>query len=206
MIGFEQIDSECLKTKMNKMSDIKGMIKDIKKGDKKAFETVFKEYFPRLSQFALTYVNDITVAENMAQDAFLKLWERHENLRVDDSLVAYLLTITKNNCLDYLKHLQVEIKHNNALLKNNIELELNYHALNRLEIDLLEYNEMKQMVEKIIHSLPAQCRAVFTMSRFENLTNAEIAKKLDIGIKAVEANITRALKIFRKEFKDYLAS
>ncbi|NJK98205.1 MAG: sigma-70 family RNA polymerase sigma factor [Bacteroidales bacterium] len=84
------------------------------------------------------------------------------------------------------------------------ELELNYYALMRLEIDLLDYKEILQIVEDTLKTLSPQCQQVFKMSRYENLTNAEIANKLKISQKAVEANITRALKVFRKELKDYI--
>ena len=190
---------------MEKVFITEGLIVELKQGDERAFASVFKSYFPRLCQFARTYVVDEAVAKNMAQDAFMKLWENRETLREESSIIAYLLVLTKNICLDYLKHLKVEIKHQNAVLVNSSEIALNYHALRRLEIDLLDYKEMQQIIDKTVESLPPQCRIVFTMSRFENMSNAEIAEKLDIGVKAVEANITRALKIFRFELKDYLA-
>jgi len=177
---------------------------DLKKGNEEAFTLIFNVYFLRLCRFALTYVIDESTAKNIVQDVFIKLWETRQYINENKSILAYLLTITRNSCLDHLKHKLVEHKYQNQLLKDQSELELNYNALKRLEIDLLDYQEIEQIIEKTLRTLPPQCQHVFKLSRFDNLSNAEIAEKLDIGIKAVEANITRALVIFRKELKDYL--
>lgn len=180
------------------------ILSDLKKGDLTAYTLVFNDYFPRLYQFALTYVLDEAEAKNIVQDIFIKLWENRSNLRENTSVLSFLLTITKNKCLDYLKHQQIENKFKEQAVVYQNEMELNYYALMRLEIDMLDYKEILQIVEKTLNLLPPQCQQVFRMSRYENLTNAEIANKLGIGQKAVEANITRALKVFRKELKDYI--
>ena len=180
------------------------LLNDLKKGDRNTFTVIFDSYFQRLCQFALTYVIDEPTAKNIVQDVFVKLWENRQNIREDKSLLAYLLTITKNSCLDYLKHKQIEYKYQKQATAAQNELELNYYALKRLEIDFLEYDEIVRIIEETLMTLPPQCQKVFRMSRFENLSNAEIASKLGIGQKAVEANITRAIKVFRKELKDYI--
>ncbi len=181
------------------------LLKDLKKGNEEAFTTIFNNYFPRLCQFAVTYVVDEATAKNIVQDVFIKMWEARESIRENNSIMAYLLTITKNSCLDYLRHKQVELKHQKEVTGEMNELNLNYYALKRLEIDLLDYDEIKEIIEQTLKTLPPRCQEVFRLSRFDDLSNAEIAEKLDIGVKAVEANITRALKIFRKELKDYIA-
>jgi len=186
------------------VSITENLLNDLKKGNQDAYTLIFNEYFSRLCQFAATYVIDPSEAKNIVQDVFVKLWETRQNIRENTSILSYLLTITKNSCLDFLKHKQVEYKYQKLVVKNHNELELNYYALKRLEIDLLDYNEIEQIIEKTLSSLSPQCQQVFRMSRFENLSNPEIAEKLEIGIKAVEANITRALKIFRNELKDYI--
>jgi RNA polymerase sigma-70 factor, ECF subfamily len=180
------------------------LLNDLKKGNEEAFTIIFNDYFPRLCQFARTYVIEEAASKNIVQEVFIKLWETRHNIRENASVFAYLLTITKNSCLDYLKHKKIEYKYQKQEAAYQKELELNYFALQRVEIDLMDYDEIMQIVEKTLRTLPPQCQQVFRMSRFENLSNAEIAEKLEIGVKAVEANITRALKIFRKELKDYL--
>ncbi len=178
---------------------------DLKKGNQKAFTRIFQFYNSKLSYFAKEYVIDEEVALNMVQDAFLKLWENSKNLKDSTSINAYLYTITRNNCLNYLKHQKVEAKYHQKITKDSLELELNYGALKRLEYDLYDFEEVQKIIDHTIELLSPQCKQVFLLSRYENLTNAEIADKLGITVKAVEANITRALKIFRLELKDYLS-
>jgi RNA polymerase sigma-70 factor (family 1) len=184
--------------------DTEKVLLDIKAGNQEAFTSVFNHYFTRMTRFARTYVLDDAVARNLTQDAFMKLWENRKSIRDGSSTISYLLTIVKNNCLDYLKHLQIEHKYSQTIKRSITELELNYQALKRLEVDLLDYNEIEQTIQTTLESLPPQCRKVFMMSRFEDLSNSEISEKMGITVKAVEANITRALKVFRVLLKDYL--
>ena len=79
-----------------------------------------------------------------------------------------------------------------------------YESLTRLSDNYLEFTELKEKTENAIKNLPEQCRLVFQMSRFEELKNREIAENLGISQKTVEAHLTKALKILRKELKDYL--
>ncbi len=180
------------------------LLSGLKKGDDGAYTIIFNEYFNRLCHFASTYVADESIAKNIVQDVFIKLWEKRQSLRENTSIFSFLITITKNNCLDYLKHKQIEIKFKNEEVFHQKEVDYNYYALKRLDVELMDFNEILEIVEKTLSTLPPQCQQVFRLSRFDSLSNGEIAEKLNIGQKAVEANITRAIKIFRKELKDYI--
>lgn len=186
-------------------SEADNLLENLKDGTKQAFEQIFHIYNSRLSYFAKAYVIDEEVSLNILQDAFLQLWENRKKLNDNTSIAAYLYTITRNNCLNYLKHQRIESKYHQKTVKNALEQELNYGALRSLDYELYDFEEVQQIINKTIELLSPQCKQVFLMSRYENQTNAEIAAKLDISVKAVEANITRALKIFRTELKDYLS-
>ena len=186
-------------------SEADNLLENLKDGTKQAFEQIFHIYNSSLSYFAKAYVIDEEVSLNIVQDAFLQLWENRKKLNDNTSIAAYLYTITRNNCLNYLKHQRIESKYHQKTVKNALEQELNYGALRSLDYELYDFEEVQQIINKTIELLSPQCKQVFLMSRYENQTNAEIAAKLDISVKAVEANITRALKIFRTELKDYLS-
>ena len=79
-----------------------------------------------------------------------------------------------------------------------------YESLSRLGDDYLEFDELKDKIDLAIRNLPEHCRVVFEMSRIEDLKNREIAEKLGVTQKTVEAHLTKALKILRNELKDYL--
>lgn len=113
----------------------KELILELKNGDEKAFTNFFSDYFQQICQFVITYVKDEAIAKNIVQDAFVKLWENKANISEDSSIFSYLLTISKYDSLNYLKHLQVENKFRKSTEENHKRLELNYNALQRLEID-----------------------------------------------------------------------
>lgn len=187
------------------VDDTKILAKNLRSGNEQAFVSLFTTYFPRLCRFASVYIPNKNDAQDIAQGVFIKLWEARNLIREDTSIPAYLLTITKNSCLDYLKHQQIEIKYHQKVLQQQSETELNYNSLNRLDVDLMDYEEINGIIERTMENLSPQCKQVFKMSRYDNFTNSEISEKLGISQKAVEANITRALKIFRSELKDYLS-
>jgi len=76
--------------------------------------------------------------------------------------------------------------------------------LTRLGDSYLEFNELQEKIGLAIKNLPEHCRIVFEMSRFDELKNREIAEKLGVTQKTVESHLTKALKLLRKELKDYL--
>lgn len=188
------------------MTDLidKTLVDDLRNGSKEAFTVFFTNYFNRICQFAITYVKEEDVAKNIVQDAFVKLWENRYNISENSSIFSFLLTITKYDCLNYIKHQQVENNFKRRVEDKHKLLELNYSALQQLEVESIDYGKLLQILESTVSSLPPQCQQVFRLSRYENLTNNEIANKLQISNKAVEANITRALKVLRIKLKDYL--
>jgi RNA polymerase sigma-70 factor (ECF subfamily) len=64
--------------------------------------------------------------------------------------------------------------------------------------------ELENKLNEVLNQLPDRCRQIFVLSRFENKKNKEIAEELDISVKAVEKQITKALSTIRTEMKDYL--
>ncbi len=174
-------------------------------GDRKAFDELFRMFYSRLLGFAKSYLKDEAVAENIVQDAFLLLWERRDTLRPDSNIQAWLLTVVKNNTINHINRLKRQAQVENTFA-NRItrELDLRIASLTACDPEYMFGSEVEQIIQKALDSLPEQCRKVITMSRFEDLSNKEIAEKLDITVKGVEYHITNALKKLRAELKDYL--
>lgn len=185
-----------------KLSDF-NIIKDIQEGNIKTFEEVFINYSPFLNKFAEGYVNNKDDASDIVQSVFLSVWERKEKLKEDTNLNNYLITLTKNQCLNYIKHLKAKQTYLQNQGYNINELLLNYYALEQLNEDKLIFDELSQSIEKAINSLPDQCREIFVMSRFENMKYQEIADKLCISVKTVEKKMSISLGILRVALKDY---
>jgi RNA polymerase sigma-70 factor (ECF subfamily) len=180
------------------------VVKDIQTGNIKTFEEVFVNYYPFLQKFAEGYVNSKDDASDIVQSVFLSVWERKEKLKEDTNLNNYLITLTKNQCLNYIKHLKAKQTFLQNQSYNVNELLLNYYALENLNENKLILNELSTTIEAAVNSLPGQCREIFIMSRFENMKYHEIAEKLGISVKTVEKKISISLEILRTVLKDYL--
>lgn len=171
-------------------------------GEKIGFKNIFREYFQPLFHLSKHYLEDEDEAKEVVQEAFVKLWEIRENLNKDSNLRNFLFTLVKNNCLNMIKRKQILLKHHEKI--KWIEMHYQYESLTRMGGDYLEFNELKEKIDLAIKNLPKHCRVVFEMSRFDELKNIEIAEKLGVTKKTVEAHLTKALKILREDLKDYL--
>lgn len=169
----------------------------LRQGDEQVFETIFRTYYERLCNYANTILNDMDEAEEMVQGAFLTVWEKHDTLEIHTSVKSYLYRAVHNSCLNRVKHYKVRKTYGDSV-KNQTEL-LHDDASQ----DLIG-SELDAIVANAIDSLPDQCKLVFKLSRFENLTYAEIAEQLGISVKTVENHMVKALKVLREKLKDYL--
>jgi RNA polymerase sigma-70 factor (ECF subfamily) len=88
--------------------------------------------------------------------------------------------------------------------ENRIHNQILFPALEQLDTSVTTFQEMEAIIEKTLSELPPRCREIFILSRFEGKRNNKIAEELNISLKAVEAQITRALKAFRVALKDFL--
>ena len=174
----------------------------LQKGDNTEFEKIYLEFFDVLYALGVQYTSDKLIAEGIVQDTFLKLWEVREDLLPHTNVRNFLYTLTKNMCLNHLREQKTVWKHFNRIKYHEYDYAI--ESLNRIGDNYLEFEELSNKVELAIEKLPDELKIVFKMSRFEYLKYREIAEKLQISEKTVEARMTKALKFLRKELKDYL--
>jgi RNA polymerase sigma-70 factor, ECF subfamily len=174
------------------------------KGDESSFKVIFNFFYPRIYHFVREYIPNDDLAEDLVQDTFLILWNNRQNLKSDTNINAWLYTIARNNCLKKLRNDKSGKEFLSFYQINGLELKMNLNALSSLDTSELTFSEIERIIENTLAGLPQQCRKIFELSRFENRKNKEIAEELEISVKAVEGQITKALKIFRKALKDYL--
>jgi RNA polymerase sigma-70 factor, ECF subfamily len=170
-------------------SDIIGRIRN---GDAGQFESLFRSSYVSLVRYARTMIKDHDTAEEIVQDLFFRLWQDREKLNIESSLNGYLFRSVHNRCLHFIEHTRVVDRHAE---------QMSYQQSESTESpsDILNYKELQEKVARIIERLPERCGKIFTMSRFEGLKYTEIAEKLSVSVKTVEANMGKALKEFRKE-------
>lgn len=172
------------------------ILQNIQNGNLQEFEKLFKEYYPLLCHYALRFVKDSDQAEEIVQELFCQLWENRKNVKIHTSLKAYLYKATYFNSLQVIRKRGIKSQYVDYI-KNNKPQQSQPN-------NLVEENEIYNIVQKTLTSLPKRCGQIFKMSRFEGLKYQEIADQLSISIKTVEANMGKALKAFRKNLKDYV--
>lgn len=153
------------------------------------FEKLYKRFQPSLTNYAFYLTRSSEDAIEIVNDVFLSVWSKQNRLTLDHSLKTYLYTAVKNRSINYIKKNKLETVFDDQL-----------DTLSDFEADKsLLQKEQQIIIEQIMNNLPPKCKQVFSMSRVDQLSNKEIASLLDISIKTVEAQITKALKIFRKK-------
>lgn len=172
----------------------------MEQGHEIAFETIFKLYYNKLFHIAKNYLVNKEDSEGIVQNVFIKLWRDMEKLNTIDNINSYLFTLTKNACLDFLKHQKIENKFIESK-KNYIQTQYILDAAASL---LLE-NELNDRIMQGIGLLPKKCRKIFVQSRFGGLKNEEIAKIFSISKRTVDNHISKGIKHMRIYLKDYTA-
>ncbi len=174
------------------------LFRKFKEGDYAAFNELFSKYYQPLFLFARKFVEE-DLAKDFVQDCFYELWKNRKRIELKTTLSAYLFTIVKNRCYKYF-----EKERFRAGKLSEIELQLKQEELNYFlhsEKSILEF-EIRDRIQNTLEKLPPKCAQIFRDSRFNGLSNKEIAQKHDLSIKTVEKHVSKALKIFHDEFKD----
>lgn len=147
--------------------------------------------------FAQKYVKDFETSREIVQSAFISLWEKRETIDMDRAVKSYLTTVIHNKCTNYLRD-------NRKFDQNILNIE------NLLEIpeydgaDSMVESELKLKIDLSIAELPEKCREIFMLNRYENFKYQEIADKLQISVKTVETQMSKALQHMRVRLAEYL--
>jgi RNA polymerase sigma-70 factor (family 1) len=167
----------------------------IRQGDVKQFESLFRSSYVSLVRYGKTLLKDPDTAEEIVQDLFYTIWKDREKIKIESSLNGYLFRAVHNRCLHYIEHSRIVEKHAE-------EMSFRQPESPESPSDILNYKELQAKIANILEKLPDRCGKIFYMNRFEGLKYNEIAEKLSVSVKTVEANMGKALKEFRKELTE----
>jgi RNA polymerase sigma-70 factor (family 1) len=167
------------------------LISLIERGQSATFTRFYTSYFQKLILASDKYISDVHTAEEIVQDIFLKIWEFPENLAEVKSVKSYLYRSVINASINFTNRQK-------SLEQHHLKLAATFSDDYLSDLD--EESEMIVILRNEIEKLPAQCKKVFKLSRFENFKYREIAKTLDISEKTVENHIGNALKVLRARF------
>src|SRR5690554_1735129 len=170
----------------------------MKKGDKKAFDCIYKKYWPILFDEAFKRLKSREESEEIVQELFIYLWVNREKIYLTYSFSTYISTALKYRVFNHIRRSITEDKYV-RFIKDDI-----YHA--EIVEESVLYNDLQSAYEKEISNLPQRCREVYTLRREENLSFKEIAERLDISVNTVDKQLVKALKRLRAKLKHYNAS
>ena len=159
-------------------------------------EQLFREYFRPLTVFAMQYVKDLSVAEDIVQDLFVYAYEKYEESR-EEFPANYLYTLVRFRCLNHLAHQKIREE-------RKPEIEKSYSNPHD-PLELIERIELEHSYLKAVESLPDKCRKVYRMNRFMGKTNQEISDELSLSKRTVETHISNALSTIREKLSEHLA-
>ncbi|AXT53445.1 RNA polymerase sigma-70 factor [Aquimarina sp. BL5] len=173
----------------------KQLIKGLNTGDQQCYKIVFHTYNGWLCNYVCKLSNDMDLSKDLVQNVMLRIWEKKESLKIKTSLKSYLFRACHN---EFLMHLRKEKKQLDLL--QDLKFETLYHTYVTTEEDQPTSNFIK--IEKNIELLPAKCKEVFRLSRFEQKRNKEIAQLLGISSRTVEVHIRKAIRFIKSNVSD----
>lgn len=176
--------------------DLEHIVSRLRSDDKSILHELFQENYLPVCKTIHRFIRDKNLVEDLAQEVFLRFWEKRAQLQITSSVPAYLHRMAVNEALGYLRR-------NKRFDDDGLEGNIPDGIDNSAEEQYL-HTELEESVVQAINDLPPRCRAVFQLSRYEELTYQEIADKLDISIKTVENQMGKALKILRERLRSYL--
>nr|WP_321407997.1 RNA polymerase sigma-70 factor [uncultured Carboxylicivirga sp.] len=177
--------------------DDKWIIEGIKSGDESAYKSLFLKYYAQLVVFARKVVVDDDLARELVQDVFVTFYEKRNEINIHTSLKAHMYQSVRNRCLNQIKHNKIRRDHHANIFAEKKEDEAFVE-------DKLQETELEERIYTVVKTLPDQCRKIFEMSRFEGTPNQEIADQLGLSKRTVETQISKALKVLRKQLIHYL--
>lgn len=165
----------------------------LKESDERAMTEIFDRYWDKLLAVAMNRLQHLEEAEECVQDVFIKVWKLRDKLELKYTLNTYLSAAVRYRVIDTLDRQRKRIQYAADVLEEMIEIS---SADKSPEAHMLE-KELIERIEATVKQLPEKCRIVYRMSREEGNSHKEIAQKLDISEKTVEAHLTRAIKDIR---------
>jgi RNA polymerase sigma-70 factor (ECF subfamily) len=166
------------------------------RGDERAFDEIFRAWYAPLVRATEVILRERAVAEEVVQEVMLELWRRRERLDANGSAQAYLFQASRNRALNHLRHLQVQRRSAPQLAGDD--------ARDATAPARLIAQEMETALRAALDELTPRCREVFELSRVHGLKYGEIAETLGVTVKAVEAQMGKALRTLRERLAPWL--
>jgi len=169
------------------------LLKRLQSGDQLAFESLYQNYSREIYSKLVKMVKNVTLAEELTQDVFVKVWNKREVITIDQPFRYYLLTLTNNIVNDFYRKAARDRKLQDEIIAASTEL------YNPTE-EQIYYKESKELMDQAINSLPSQQKLVFQMCKIEGKSYEEVSKLLGISTSTISNHIVKATKSIKTYF------
>jgi RNA polymerase sigma-70 factor (ECF subfamily) len=173
-------------------NDLLALLRD---DDEQAFRELYDRYWYKMYVIAHRKLRRKEVAEEIAQELFVMIWQKRESLRVIN-LQAFLGVSLKNLMIDYIRR---NIKEEHYL----DQLRLFFPVETLATSEAVQFNELTEAIQATLAQLPEKTREIFILNRFEHLTIREIAQRLNLSEKTIEYHLSRSTTFLRKNLRDF---
>ena len=168
----------------------------MKVGDRESFNKVFRRYYSPLTRFCVRFVGDGDQAAEIVQDLFVKVWTNREKLTLTSSFESYMLRAVRYSAITYINKERAHTDVNERIYTDDSDA--------NDPSETLQTNNLEASYQKVLATMPEKRREVFLASRFDGLKYSEIATKMGLSQKTVEAHMSAAIKQLREGLKEYL--
>lgn len=168
----------------------KKLVVNLRSGNILAFNQLFEAYSSKLFLFAKGYLKSVEDSEELVQEVFLTVWEKHKEIKIELSFKSWLFTIAFNNIKKRFRQ--------KAQFRRFANTEIGDEATQETA-EKIDFNSFYRHLQGILKSLPEKRRLVFQKSRIEGMSNQEIADQLGLTKKTVENHLNLALKQIRQQ-------
>ena len=170
------------------------LICSFQKGSEPAFTEIFQTLFPAVCYYIFRIIDDMAVSEDIAEESFIKIWDRRERLINLKVLKSYLYATARNASFKWLKTKQRESQTGSALY---ILSEKNHQSI----LEDLVHAEVLREIYSTLDKLPSQCRKIMKMLYIEGKTVRKTAEELQLCIGTIKTQKAKGLAIVRKKIK-----
>ena len=169
-----------------------------------SFSEIYSFFYKRACLFVCSYTHDSFVAEDIASESLIKLWEILKETH-EGNIEPLLFTLLRNKSIDWLRHEKKKREALNLMSDWKIQdFNIRINALQKYDCTEIFVHEIQELIQKALDEMPVQRRKVWELSRIKGMPNKEIAEYLHISVKGVEYHKTQCLKQLRQVLKDYL--
>lgn len=176
--------------------DEHNLLAAVAQGNETAFSSLFELLKDKVYTYSFHFTRSVFIAEEITQEVFLKIWMNKESMSEVSNIEAWVITVTKNLCFNYLKKLAHEQRIKDSLVNQEYKAEENVDAY-------ISYKEQLSRIDEAINQLSPQQRLIFSLNRDQGMKNEEIARQLNLSPNTVKTHMVAALRKIRDFLKTH---